>query len=353
MGSDAAVSLDNSALEAQSEAMPSRRSDNDVPLLEVQDLDCTYRSSGPLSRLFGQPPAPVVQGLSFSIADQETFALVGESGSGKTTIARAIAGLLVPTQGRIVFEGTDITAKVESRPQELHRGIQFVFQNPDSSLNPHHRVSRIVGRSLELFAGSSERTSEGRVESLLQDVGLDASYKDRYPKELSGGERQRIAIARALAADPKLILCDEIVSALDVSVQARTLDLLQELQEEREVAYLFIAHDLAVVRWLAHRVGVLYLGRLVEVGTAEEVFLPPSHPYTDTLLQSVPEPDPGQPFHPRVPSKLMGDERDASGCPFFSRCDAGVAGECDCTFPRWQAITPTHRIRCRELQQTA
>jgi len=220
-------------------------------------LECTYGRPGIQLPFLRRTSTPVVHDVSFTIDTQETLALVGESGSGKTTIARAVAGLLVPSRGWVRFEGQHVTTSVEKRSKDLHRQIQFVFQNPDASLNPRRRISYSLGRPLEFFFGLSGQAKKRRVEQLLDDVHLDASYANRFPTQLSGGERQRVAIARALAAQPKLVLCDEIVSALDVSVQASILDLLEELQEERGVAYLFIAHDLAVVRWLAHRVGVL------------------------------------------------------------------------------------------------
>lgn len=259
-------------------------------LLTVRTIDCAYgfRRQG----LFGRTiPRPVVRGVDIEVRQGETLALVGESGSGKSTIARAIAGLLVPYRGSIVYQGRDITRPVDQRGKDVRREIQLVFQNPDASLNPRRRVSQIIGRPLELFFRLSGSKRQHRIEALLHDVRLPATYARRYPDELSGGERQRVAIARALAANPTLMLCDEILSALDVSVQADILDLLRALQTEHGIAYLFISHDLAVVRSLAHRVGVLYRGELVEYGPVEEVFTPPFHPYTEALLSAVPEVD--------------------------------------------------------------
>ena len=263
------------------------------PLLEVRNVRITYGRKGVFQR---QEPTPAVWDASFSLAEGETLALVGESGSGKTTIARAIAGLMVPRQGQILFEDQDITLPVERRSRELHRQIQYVFQNPDSSLNPRRKITYSLGRPLEFFFGLSGAEKQQRLAQLLQSVHLDTDYVHRFPSQLSGGEVQRVAIAQALAAEPKLILCDEVISALDVSVQANILDLLRELQAERGIAYLFIAHDLAVVRWLAHRVVVLHQGRIMETGTPEEIFSPPFHPYTQLLLESVPEPDPSRSF---------------------------------------------------------
>ncbi len=341
------------------------------PVLEVQDLDLTYGSPGLPLPFLRRAPKPVVRDISFSVGTEETFALVGESGSGKTTIARAVAGLLIPSRGQIRFEGRNISVPIRRRNRVLLRKIQFVFQNPDASLNPRRTVGYSLGRPLdffgpdephpqveqpvgheigrqaEFFFGMSGKERRRYVEQLLNDVHLDGSYINRLPTQLSGGERQRVAIARALAADPKLILCDEVVSALDVSVRASILDLLQELQKKRQITYLFIAHDLAVVRWLAHRVGVLYLGHMLEIGTSQEVFTPPWQPYTEMLLQSVPEPDPSHPFPAAGQTASVGIKGYAMhGCPFAPRCPRKVGPVCDEDVPPWQQASATHAIRC-------
>lgn len=319
-------------------------------LLEVRDLECTYSASGGLLPFQRGRADTVVRGVSFTVGPNETVALVGESGSGKTTIARAIAGLLVPSAGKIVFQDQAIGARVEHRPKELHRQIQLVFQNPDSSLNPRRRIGSTLGRPLKFFFRHSRRARRDRVAELLDDVHLDSGYMHRFPRQLSGGERQRVAIAGALAAEPKLILCDEVVSALDVSVQANILDLLREIQAKRDIAYLFIAHDLAVVRWLADRVLVLYRGQVMEEGTSTEVFSAPFHPYTEMLLKSVPEPDVARPL-------LEGDSEPAqastdgqvwtgTGCPFSALCPRKIGSICEEQVPPWQHVTPTHAIYC-------
>ncbi|MGH3441839.1 MAG: ABC transporter ATP-binding protein [Nitriliruptorales bacterium] len=234
-----------------------------------------------------------VRDASLVIEPGETLALVGESGSGKTTIARAITGLVRPSEGSIRYEDADITdVPARRRSQAVRREIQYVFQNPDSSLNPKRSVGYSLSRPLQLFFGLSGRELFSRVNELLAATHLDADYRYRFPRQLSGGERQRVALARALAAEPRVIVCDEIASALDVSVQANILDLLMDLQRRLGIAYLFISHDLAVVRWLAHRVTVLHRGTIVEEGTAEKVFTPPYHRYTRTLIESVPKPHP-------------------------------------------------------------
>ncbi len=316
------------------------------PLLAVRNLDCGYdavRGRGLFAR---RTPDIVVRDISFAVGPREVVALVGESGSGKTTIARAVAGLPAATRGEILFEGRDITTPVERRPQEVRREIQFVFQNPDASLNPRRRVGSILGRPLTYFFGLSGRAREERIEELLTDVHLDPRFARRFPAQLSGGERQRVAIAQALAAEPKLILCDEIVSALDVSVQASILDLLREVQAKRDVAYLFIAHDLAVVRWLAHRVLVLYRGRVMEAGTAEAVFSPPFDPYTETLLRSVPEPGSTRSLSALDERPEAYDVENLVGCPFSPRCPRHLGPICDREMPPWQRLGPAHSILC-------
>ena len=313
-------------------------------LLEVRELDCAYSGAARMARRRLQ--RTIVHDIDFTIGRGETLALVGESGSGKTTIARAIAGLLTPRRGQIVFEGQDIGIRADRRPRRLLREIQYVFQNPDSSLNPRRRVGSIVARPLELFFGLSGRERERKVAELLEDVHLDSSYMRRLPTQLSGGERQRVAIARALAAEPKLVLCDEVVSALDVSVQANILDLLRELQTRHGITYVFIAHDLAVVRWLAHRVVVLYGGRILEFGAAHEVFAAPVHPYTEMLLSSVPE----------VGVALASDREERTsassligetGCPFSPLCPRRLGPICDSELPPWQKVTSTNSLRCQ------
>ena len=317
-------------------------------LLEVRDLECTYWSPSTLFLTRHQLPAkPAVRGVSFSISPRETLALVGESGSGKSTIVRAIAGLLAPTRGRLVFDGQDITLPVERRTKELRRQIQLILQNPDASLNPRHRLLRIIGRPIEFFFRTSGREQQRGVAELLETVQLDAGYMWRMPSDLSGGERQRVAIARALAARPKLLLCDEILSALDVSVQAGILNLLRALQAGHGLSFLFISHDLAVVRSLAHRVAVLYQGELCEVGGVREVFSPPFHPYTEVLFRAQPVPALGEDLPTDAPlgSELEGGEA-VPACPFALRCPRKVGSICDRVPPPWSTVSATHAIRC-------
>ena len=289
------------------------------PLLSVDGLVKHYESGG----LFGgkKPPVRAVDGLSFTVGRGETLALVGESGCGKTTVGRTLLRLLEPTAGSAHFDGTDLFALKGNALRAMRQRMQIVFQDPFSSLDPRMTVAASVAEGIEIHGLARGAAVRTRVEALLAEVGLDPSYADRYPHEFSGGQRQRIGIARALAVEPQFIVCDEPVSALDVSVQAQVLNLLADLQRARGLSYLFIAHDLAVVRQLAHRVAVMYLGRIVEIGPTEEVLAHPRHPYTQALLSSVPEPDPaakrlrvvlaGEPPSPSAPP---------SGCAFHPRC---------------------------------
>ncbi|MBL8583296.1 MAG: ABC transporter ATP-binding protein [Rhizobiaceae bacterium] len=274
------------------EAPPPRHAPN---LLEIDRLAVSY-ARRPLFGL-GKPPADAdsVKGVSFAVQRGKTFALIGESGSGKSSIARAVAGLTRPRAGAIRFNGEALPALARQRSTLLRRKIQIIFQNPDSSLNPRKTVRSILARPLSMFSRLDAVAREARVIELLQAVRLDPAYADRRPHQLSGGERQRVAIARALAAEPELIICDEILSALDVSVQASVLQLLQTLQRERGLTYLFISHDLAVVRWFAQDIGVLRQGAFCELGDTETTLSAPKSPYTIQLLEAVPRIDAGPP----------------------------------------------------------
>jgi peptide/nickel transport system ATP-binding protein len=264
-------------------------------LLEVENLAISYARRGLLG--FGRVPtdADAVKSVSFSVGRGKSFALIGESGSGKSSIARAVAGLTAPRGGTIRFDGEALPALAGRRSLKLRQKIQIVFQNPDSSLNPRKTVRSILARPLRMFSGLDAAGRERRVVDLLDSVRLPAAYADRRPHQLSGGERQRVAIARALAAEPELIICDEILSALDVSVQASVLQLLETLQRERGLTYLFISHDLAVVRWFAQEIGVLSQGAFCELGDTETTLSAPKNPYTIQLLDAVPRIGAGPP----------------------------------------------------------
>ncbi len=289
------------------------------PLLEVRDLVTRYETGGML-----RGPRRVVHavnGVSFDIAPGETLGLVGESGSGKSTVGRTILRLTPASAGSVRFDGVNVLTLPAGPLRAMRRRMQIVFQDPYSSLNPRMRAGVAVAEGLEIHRLLPAREIPGRVARLFEEVGLDASYRAKFPHQLSGGQRQRIGIARALAVDPALLVCDEPVSALDVSVQAQVLNLLADLQQRRGLAFLFIAHDLAVVRQLAHRVAVMYFGRIVELASTEDVLLRPLHPYTQALLSAVPEPDPGR---QRARIVLAGEPPKPTapppGCPFASRC---------------------------------
>ena len=257
------------------------------PLLRVTDLNQHFR----ISRTF---TVKAVNGVSFDIYPGETYGLVGESGSGKTTIGRSIIRLYNPTSGSIVFEGKEIAGKLD-RPTEkmLREDMQMIFQDPMSSLNPRKKVGDIIGEGLDIhhrFASVKER--DDAIAEMLNKVGLSQAHAERYPHQFSGGQRQRVGIARALIMNPKLIIADECISALDVSIQAQVVNLMKDIQESTGCAYLFIAHDLSMVKYISDRIGVLHLGYLVETGTTEEIFANPVHPYTKSLLSAVPLPNP-------------------------------------------------------------
>ena len=283
--------------------------------------------------------------IGFSIAQGETFALVGESGSGKSTIARAISGLMAPSEGSIRLLSEPLSGSVKQRTREQRRAIQFIFQNPDASLNPRARIGGILGRPLEFFFNLPPAEVQTGVQRALDDVRLDGRYSGRFADELSGGERQRVAIARALVAKPLILLCDEILSALDVSVQANILSLLQRLKAEHGIAMLVISHDLAVVRLLADHVCVLFRGHIMEIGTREEVFKPPFHPYTHSLLQSVPDPSrKARAIPARQPAAEPGTH--AAGCVYAGRCAWQMGKICESEEPPWRDGPGTLRIRC-------
>ena len=291
------------------------------PLVDVRDLVKHYASE---RRWFGlgRPRAPVraVDGVSFAIPSGQTLGLVGESGSGKTTVGRTLLRLQQATSGTVLFEGVDVFALDATRLRALRRRMQIVFQDPYSSLNPRMTVQETLQEPLEIHGLA------GTVTALLDEVGLDAAFAKRYPHELSGGQRQRVGIARALSVEPQFIVCDEPVSALDVSVQAQVLNLLADLQARRHLTYLFIAHDLAVVRHIADEVAVMYLGKIVERAPAAEIYAQPRHPYTRALLSAVPEPDPRVAKQRIVlPGDIPSPANPPPGCPFHPRCARAFA----------------------------
>ncbi len=316
------------------------------PLLRVSKLVKHFPvRGGLLSRTVDHVRA--VDGVSFDLNAGETLGLVGESGCGKSTTGRCILRLIEPTSGEVRFDGKDVMAMDARRLRELARGMQIIFQDPYASLNPRMTVGAIVGEALTIHKlARNVREHDERVVNLLETVGLHADYRSRYPHEFSGGQRQRIGIARALAVSPRLIVCDEPVSALDVSIQAQVINLLEDLQRQFGLAYLFIAHDLSVVEHISRRVAVMYLGRIVEIASAHDLYTAPKHPYTEALLSAVPIPDPAVKRRRIV---LQGDVPNPinppSGCHFHPRCPH-VMDRCRGEAPVLREIAPGRIAAC-------
>jgi len=317
------------------------------PLLEVIGLSKNYHARGAFGRSAGEVKA--VRDVSFAIEPGEVFGLAGESGSGKSTIARMILGLTSPSAGEIIIDdGQAIALRGHSK------AVQMVFQNPGSSLNPRRSIGQSIAVSLEA-AGGKRAAIAARVEELLTMVQLPVDFAERYPHELSGGQKQRVAIARALAAEPRLILLDEPTSALDVSVQAKIIELLQELGRTLGLTFLFISHDLSLMRNFASRVGILYLGQICEIGDAETLFSSPAHPYTRSLLASIPvidaEEEAARPNVPIIEGEVPNPANLPSGCSFHTRCPS-VFAPCDKVDPAFSSLGADHRARCHLLRSS-
>ncbi len=322
------------------------------PVLEVFNLQKRFEiRRGIFSRVEGHVHA--VDGVSFSIAQGETLGLVGESGCGKSTVGRTLLRLITPTDGRIVLDGHDITRLGNRELRPHRRNMQIVFQDPASSLDPRQKAGDIVGEYLKIHGSLTKQELRERVAQLFQKVGLRPAQMENYPHEFSGGQRQRLGIARALSLKPKIIICDEAVSALDVSIQAQVINLLRDLQDEFNLSYLFIAHDLAVVEHISHRVAVMYLGRIVELADKRELFGNPLHPYTESLLAAVPIPDP---TIERDRTIVQGDVASPinrpSGCHFHTRCPLAFE-RCRNESPPLLEVTPGHVVSCHLRQPAA
>lgn len=335
---------------------PAAAPEGQKPILEVQDLKTYYaqesRSILSLVGLGKRQYVKAVDGVSVQVPAGKTLGIVGESGCGKSTLAKTIVGLESPTEGKAEFLGFDITLPVSARGEKLIQELQMVFQNPDSTMNPSYSVGQQIGRPLQRFRTVPAGRVREEVMRLLNAVRLDGSYYDRLPRQLSGGEKQRVGIARAFASRPEMVLCDEPVSALDVSVQAAVLNLLLEIQRQYNTTMVFIAHDLSVVRFFSDYVAVMYLGHVVEFGPAEAIYAPPYHPYTEALLSAVPIPDPlAEQKHIRLEGSVPSAMHPPSGCVFHTRCprrsmlpDGGQV--CETQIPPWRYNTEVHRIFC-------
>jgi oligopeptide/dipeptide ABC transporter ATP-binding protein len=318
----------------------------DTPLVEVRDLDMAF----PVGRAGGRPVMmQVLKQLSFDIAPGETLGLVGESGSGKSTIGRILVGLLEPTAGSVKLFGRDITgADRKANLAAVRARLQFVFQDPQAALNPRMRVGESIAEPLDIAGGQPDR--QARIRELLEMVGLPKDSAERFPHEFSGGQRQRIVIARALALKPDFVVCDEPVSALDVSMQAQIVNLLQDLQSRLGLGYLFIAHDLAVVRAVAHRVAVMYAGSLVEVAPRAALYRSPQHPYTQALLDAVPRPDPDRIRRPVIGGEVPSLLDPPPGCRFHTRCPHAMP-RCRVEVPLLRQTGPGHFTACHLTTQ--
>ncbi|MDX8364443.1 ABC transporter ATP-binding protein [Cytobacillus sp. IB215665] len=322
-----------------------RATDNDISLVEIKNLKTYYPIKGGFfRRTVGHVKA--VDGVSFTINKGETFGLVGESGCGKSTTGRTLLRLIAPTDGSIVFEGQDITKVGGSSLQKLRRNFQMIFQDPYASLNPKQMIGDIISEPIRNYSKITKRNLKGEVTNLLEKVGLPADSYYKYPHEFSGGQRQRIGIARALALKPKFIIADEPVSALDVSVQSQVLNLLKELQDVFNLTYLFIAHDLSVVKHMSDRIGVMYLGRIVEIGENHSLYSMPLHPYTQALISAIPQPNPTAKkeriiLHGDVPSPA----NPPTGCPFHPRC-VHSKPECEQVKPSLKEVKQGHSVAC-------
>ena len=322
---------------------------NDV-LLRVDDLKMHFPiRRGILQRQVGAVKA--IDGVTFEVHKGETLGLVGESGCGKSTTGRVILQLYKPTSGRVFFEGEDLTGLRGEDLRRMRRRMQMIFQDPYASLNPRMTVAETVGEPLDVHGVATGKERDDQVQNLLKIVGLNPQFSKRYPHEFSGGQRQRIGIARALALNPSFIVCDEPISALDVSIQAQVVNLLEDLQKELGLTYLFIAHDLSIVRHIANRVAVMYLGKLMEMADREELYHNPLHPYTQALFSAVPVPDPyvedrrqriilsGDPPSPANPPP---------GCVFNTRCPLAI-DLCRQQVPLWRQVSPGHWVACHRV----
>ncbi len=333
-------------------SMPERVAETAEPLIQVRDLKMHFPVTDGIMIQRTVAHVKAVDGISFDIMPGETLGLVGESGCGKSTTGRCILQLEEPTAGQILFHGENLNEMSSAELVPMRRKIQVIFQDPFSSLNPRMKIGDIIGEPLAVHGlepNSADR--EKRIAELLTVCGLSPKMADRYPHEMSGGQRQRVGIARALSMRPEFIICDEAVSALDVSIQAQVINLLEDLREEFDLTYLFIAHDLSVVRHICHRVAVMYLGKIVELAPSDELFDNPTHPYTRALLDAVPVPDPtieaGR-EHRLVKGEIPSPINPPSGCVFHPRCPIAI-DKCAGPVPELRELRPGHYVACPEV----
>ena len=318
-----------------------------MKLLEVRDLKTSFAVK---QGSFGKALVKAVDGVSFDVHEGEVLALVGESGCGKTTVGRSILNLITPQSGEVLFEGRSVLKSSRKELLQLRQKMQIIFQDPYSSLNPRMNVGELIGEGLRIHRKASGKALQQQVLSIMEKVGLHGDYISRYPHEFSGGQRQRIGIARALILNPQFIVCDEAVSALDVSVQAQVINLLSDLKNEFQLSYLFIAHNLSVVEHIADRVAVMYLGRIVEIGTCQQIFQSPQHPYTQALLSAIPRISRTGQRNERI--QLSGELPSAihppSGCHFHDRCRYSSA-KCVEQAPLHEFVAEQHSVACHEI----
>ena len=320
--------------------MSNKAMSNDDTLVEVRNLKKYFK--------IGENTLKAVNDVSFTIKRGETLGIVGESGCGKSTAGRTMLRLYDPTEGQVIFEGKDLAKLSPAEMKAMRRNIQMIFQDPYASLNPRMTVGDIIGEALDIHGLASGSKRKERIQELLSLVSLNPEHMNRFPHEFSGGQRQRIGIARALAVEPKFIVCDEPISALDVSVQAQVVNLLEQLQEKMGLTYMFIAHDLSMVKYISDRVGVMYLGKMVELADSEKLYEKPLHPYTQALLSAIPSPDP-ETVRTSERIVLQGDVpspmNPPSGCHFRTRCPKAMP-ECAAKEPAWKEIESGHFVAC-------